>query len=226
MTSPYYNELQNAAEKYGSRLHNAGFEARIDPDSYRDYSVKLHVSHDGLKLGKVVLYYKPSKKSFSPRFHELTVKTYEGELYAIYEGRETHRQGYEIYIDGSFMDNRIGWGLLVLENGTCIQELSGSLTDEKLLPLRQISGELKAAMEAVKWCRSRGLVHVSIHFDYLGIRNWANRSWQAKNPVTAAYRDFMANLSGLKIDWVKVPAHTGNLWNEKVDALAKSGAKG
>ena len=220
----YDKELTIAARTYIKRLEKASFTAILDSDTFREYSVKINILKANNPLGNLVIYYKPSKKSFSLRSHEINVKTYENELHAIWENHDV-KTSIEIYIDGSFMSEKIGWASVILKDGEVIEELSGELLNKNLLPMRQVSGELHAAMEAVLWCRKNNIKEFSLFFDYTGIRDWAEKNWRAKNEYTQAYRDFMEKFKDIKIHWEKVAAHSGNHWNERADELAKAATK-
>jgi len=226
----YEKELKNAARAYCQKLNRDTFTAITDLDSVRDYSIKITVSVGGRDIGKIVLYHKPSKGSFSPRFHELKEKEFIDQLQEIWDGREagsgepnTSGSGYEAYIDGSFSRGRVGWGMVLLRDGDKIHETFGTLDDPALVKMHQVAGELKAAMETVAWAERQGITTIRIYFDYTGIMHWAKGSWKTNNPATAAYRDFMNRQRSTVIEWIKVPAHSGNRWNDYADMLAKKG---
>jgi ribonuclease HI len=130
---------------------------------------------------------------------------------------------YEIYVDGSFINGATGYGAVILENGTVVDELSGPVAVSEVNGTRQVAGELIAVREALKWCGGQSVKEVSIYYDYLGIEKWATGQWKTNQPLTKDYARFIAECP-IKIRWHKVNSHTGNRWNDRADALAKQGA--
>lgn len=133
------------------------------------------------------------------------------------------RHKFEIYVDGSFINGATGYGAVVLENGKVVDELSGAVDASEVNETRQVAGELVAVKEALNWCCEHSVAEVSIYYDYLGIEKWATRQWKTNQPLTKDYARFMGECP-IKIHWHKVDSHTGNLWNDRADALAKQGA--
>lgn len=132
----------------------------------------------------------------------------------------------EIYVDGSHTVKRMGeygWGFVVYENGKEIFADCGLGTHEEAANMRNVAGELSAAMRAVLWAQKEGLLEVRIHHDYQGVSAWADGEWKAKNWMTQYYRDFIAQKrKELKISFHKEEAHSGVIGNERADQLAKS----
>lgn len=129
------------------------------------------------------------------------------------------------YTDGSFSPykNEAGYGVIIItQDGE--DELFGiaRINNEPYPELRQIVGELVAVMEVVKYCRSRGYTKVTIYYDYIGVAHWAQGSWSANNIASQTYQKFMMNCD-ISVDFIKVPAHTNNVYNEKADQAAKKG---
>jgi ribonuclease HI len=125
------------------------------------------------------------------------------------------------YVDGSFVDGRVGYGAVILRNGTPVQELWGAV--EKYTESRQVAGELAAVMRVVDYCRAHRISEVDVYYDYAGVEMWACGRWKANLPMTQAYRQYMQN-SPVKVNFCKVKSHSGNRWNEHADALARRGA--
>ncbi|MBK9249883.1 MAG: ribonuclease H [Ignavibacteria bacterium] len=132
------------------------------------------------------------------------------------------KKGIEIYVDGSFIDGRVGYGLVIIRNGELVGEFSGSVENEDYTKARQVAGELYAVGKALQWCKIHGELTATIYYDYTGIECWATGKWKAKLPLTQRYTAFVRS-SGIKISWQKVAAHTGDFWNERADELAKQG---
>ncbi len=127
-----------------------------------------------------------------------------------------------IYSDGSFYKNKAGFGAVILENGTRVHEISGSVTDPALMKHRQVTGELTAVTQSLSWCLDNGYTEAVIHYDYLGIQYWADGTWKAKTEMTRKYAEFMSHIS-LAVHFVKVKAHSGDTYNDIADRLAKAG---
>lgn len=129
----------------------------------------------------------------------------------------------EIYVDGSFLNGVCGYGAVILKDGNPIHEIFGSLTEQCFLDIRQVAGELEAVMSSLTWCSENNIDNVKIYYDYKGIECWANGEWKAKKDLTKRYILFIKDCS-VKVEWIKVKAHSGDIWNEKADELAKKGA--
>ena len=130
-----------------------------------------------------------------------------------------------VYVDGSYdkKSGYFGYGGVVLYQDTK-KTYKGGRNTEGLAKMRNVAGEIIAAMHAVKIARNAGAKSVIIYHDYMGIAEWALKSWQAKNENTKAYQAFMQEQANdLIIGFVKVQAHTGNRYKEEADQLAKDG---
>lgn len=133
---------------------------------------------------------------------------------------------YAIYVDGSYRDGTYSYGFVVVEvkKDVAIHEQYGRGEDAAAAELRNVSGEMKGAMEAVRWCIREGHRSITICYDYTGIECWALGLWKRNNPHTVLYHDFMASrMKDLDLHFHKVKGHSGNRWNEAADALAKMG---
>ena len=94
--------------------------------------------------------------------------------------------------------------------------------DESLISMRNVSGEVKAAMFVIQKASDIKMKSVTIYYDYNGIEMWANGSWKTNNHLTKTYREFCIEMyKKLDIHFVKVESHTNIKYNELVDKLAK-----
>jgi ribonuclease HI len=130
---------------------------------------------------------------------------------------------HQIYVDGSMLNESVGYGVVILKNGEVLKEIHGTVPDPYVQGTNQIAGELFAVRKAIEWCRLNSVSEVSIFYDCEGIRKWAVGEWRTKHPLTQEYAEFVRN-SGIMIDWHKVDSHTGDVWNDKADELAKAGS--
>ena len=63
---------------------------------------------------------------------------------------------------------------------------------------------------------------ITLFYDYQGIEAWAVGDWKAILPYTQDYVKFYSKVKmAVKVNFVKVKAHTGIELNEVVDKLAK-----
>ena len=135
-----------------------------------------------------------------------------------------------IWVDGSCFPQgdgslRIGWGLLVKQDGEEVYRAKGNDIPPEAHRHRNVAGEILGILKALEWCQAQGIREVSLYFDYQGLESWATGVWRAKLPFTQFYAQTM-NASDITIHWIKVKAHSGNPENEIVDQLAKEGAMG
>ena len=220
--------LRIRAGEFIRALTSVGIEGSIVEDSVREYSIKISICRNEQDLGSAVLYYSPKSDSFSMKTNELRDQSIAPALEHCWEGDPAGRAGpavrYEVYVDGSYIDGATGYGAVVLENGSVIDELSGPVDASDVDGTRQVAGELVAVKEALNWCLKHSVKEVSIYFDYLGIEKWATGQWKANQPLTKEYARFVKNCP-IRIRWHKVDSHTGDRWNDRADALAKQGAR-
>lgn len=129
------------------------------------------------------------------------------------------------FVDGSYNKNTstAGWGgFLVMPDGTEIP-ISGSESDPEWASMRNVAGEVLGCTEAVARAMAAGLPGLTVYYDYAGIEQWATGGWEARNPMTRKYADYMKKVirGGFALVFKKVAAHTGIPGNERADAMAK-----
>ncbi len=134
--------------------------------------------------------------------------------------KEVAVSGWAVYVDGSFLNGRYGWGFAAYRDGVLIHTANGSDDKEEAAALHNVAGELKATIEAVRWAREEGFSPITIYHDYAGISEWALGNWKTNRDLTRRYADYMSR----HLSWVnfcKVTGHTGVVGNELADKLAK-----
>jgi viroplasmin and RNaseH domain-containing protein len=220
-------QLRARAEAFIRAARHAKIAGVIIEDSFRDYTVKVSISTGGEEFGNVNLYYSSKTNSFSLKTHEMKNRSIALQLEECWREERvvnlTSAKGYEIYVDGSYINGTTGYGLVILKDGKVVEELFGQVADTAAGGTHQVAGELIAVEEALKWCQKNDVKEVSIFYDYLGIEKWASGAWKANQPLTQNYGKFV-RASGIRIRWHKVASHTGNRWNDHADKLAKRGA--
>ena len=111
--------------------------------------------------------------------------------------------GLHAYVDGSFSNSlqETGYGAVILYNGEIKHTISGK--SKKYIDMRNVAGELFATGMAAKWALDNGYKEITIHHDYTGISAWAKGEWKTE------------------IKFIKVKSHSGDLYNDMADELAK-----
>ncbi|MGA9772172.1 MAG: RNase H family protein [Blastocatellia bacterium] len=237
--SKFEAKLRARAEAFIRAAKRANIAGAIVENSFSDYMVKVSITTEGREFGNATIYYSPKTNSFSLKTHELKDGSIAPQLEACWhEDRaepvasakdiapatnSASAKGYEVYVDGSYINGATGYGLAILKDGIMVEELFGQVTSAAAGGTHQVAGELMAVEEALKWCQKNDVKEVSIFYDYLGIEKWATGAWKANQPLTQSYGKFV-RASGIKIRWRKVASHTGNRWNDRADKLAKKGA--
>ena len=110
---------------------------------------------------------------------------------------------------------------MVIVGDESVEEYCESYRDE-YSQMRNVAGEIKGAMKAMELCLERGVGKLYLHYDYIGIENWAKENWKANKKGTQNYRDFYKSIKDrLEVEFIKVKAHSGDKYNEEADRLAK-----
>jgi len=128
------------------------------------------------------------------------------------------------YIDGSFdlKTKTFGYGAVVFFKGEKLT-FSQRFDDENLISMRNVAGEIKGAEAVMRWALNNKVKKLVLHYDYMGIENWAVGKWKATKEGTKAYKKFFDEVKDkIEIRFIKVKAHTGDKFNEEADKLAKS----
>ncbi|TDX51664.1 RNase H family protein [Orenia marismortui] len=223
-------ELRLKAKEFIEKLKNEDIEGEIT--QVRDYMVKVNIKKNDDQFGNLNIYYSPKKEKYTLKCHELRNRQLEQGLISLWEGRnffcqegnkEKSSVDYQIYVDGSYIEGKIGYGVVILDDNKLVEEISGEVTDPLAQHSRQVGGELVATQEGVKWCHKNRVEEVDIFYDMENIKKWATGEYKTNKALTQNFKEFI-NKSKVKINWHKVKAHTGVKWNERADKLAKAGA--
>ena len=130
------------------------------------------------------------------------------------------------YIDGSYLDN-VGYafGSVFFTSDKEYHNL-GYDNNLEILSLRNIAGELLSAIYSIELAINLCKRKIEIYYDYEGIYKWAVGDWKAKTDITKAYATLMSNYSNyIDIKFIKVKSHSGVVYNDLADKLAKKALK-
>jgi ribonuclease HI len=221
----YKSKLKNKALELKKEANKNGLDLIFNNDSFGDYSVKLVVKTEGIIKGSFLLYYKPTKDTYSLKNQLKDVQTNSliESLWNKINDCETYSAEsgiYEAFVDGSYINETTGYGAIIYLGDEIKAELSGTIPNTQF---RQFGGELKSVTETLKWCIKNNIKTIRINYDFEGIEEFATGEWRAKNEISKSYVDFIRQIN-VKIEWRHIRSHTGNTKNGKADLLAKRAA--
>ena len=131
--------------------------------------------------------------------------------------------GVYAYIDGSFdrINGIYGSGVVIVD-GDMKYDFKHAGNREDYAQLHNVAGELEAAKFVMWYAVDKKIKEITLFYDYQGIEAWATGSWEANLTYTQDYVKFYNKVKErVKVNFVKVKAHTGVELNELVDKLAK-----
>lgn len=229
------SQLKTKVDEINTRLNYRFIRLSYAHEDIREYSIRCEVHSKQVPCGHLTLYYSPKKNRFTMDFRSVKNDDVKREL-TMYADEIVEKataknvvessivlDGLYAYVDGSFINNTVAFGAVILHDEKIVAEFSGKVLDPDYQHARQVAGELMAVGKVIQWCKSGNYSPIAIHYDYEGIEHWVTGKWKAKQILTQRYRDFVLQ-SGVTVRWIKVAAHTGVYWNEYVDTLAKQAA--
>lgn len=164
-------------------------------------------------------------------------KSFEDEALAksfLEEGSQLLRKGKDkydedclhVYVDGSYYEATASYsyGVVAVKNEVVEYLQGGKAKSAKGSNIRQIAGELKAAISAVEYAINKKYDKLVIFHDYEGICHHATGFWSRKDDSSKEYYEKMQSFikGGMKIEFVQVKSHEQDLFNEMADTICKS----
>lgn len=133
-----------------------------------------------------------------------------------------------IYVDGSYNSStcEYGYGVVVVLMGEIIHASYGNGLNKECNQ-RQVNGELQAALTGIEFAAGEGYKRVVLFYDYAGVCQHATGAWERNNSLSEEYYTKVNEIkekNKIEIIFVKVDSHTGDLYNDIADELAKTGA--
>ncbi len=160
-----------------------------------------------------------------------------GEEFPEKSGRKPPKETIEIppaeegqaiaYVDGSYNETsgEYGCGVVFFFDGKA-DFISEKGTDEYDAGMRNVAGELLGAKKAMERAVSVNAKKLTLYHDYQGIASWCLGDWKTNKEGTTAYKLFYVSIcSRLDITFKKVKGHSGDVYNDLADELAKESLK-
>lgn len=128
------------------------------------------------------------------------------------------------YVDGSYnvSTGEYSCGVVFFYEGIQ-RNLRRKGQDEEMAQMRNVSGEILGACVAMREAVRCGARELVIVHDYQGIASWCTGEWKTNKEGTKAYKAYFDSLrERLVIRFRKVRGHSGDVYNDLADELAKS----
>lgn len=127
------------------------------------------------------------------------------------------------YVDGSYnvSTGEYSCGVVAFYNGEKVL-FSKKFNDRELARMRNVAGEIEGACAIMNYCIKNKIPALDIHYDYIGVENWALGTWKANKVGTIRYKKFYDSIKDkLQVMFIKVKAHSNDKYNDEADRLAK-----
>ncbi|WP_352417802.1 viroplasmin family protein [Proteiniborus sp.] len=130
------------------------------------------------------------------------------------------------FVDGSYSPDvdgkeKYGFGAILITKESEIS-LFKAFVNTEYMDSRNVAGEIEGVKQSILWAIANDKNEIMIFYDYEGIEKWATKEWKANKKLTKEYSKFYDEKSKLiKIKFRHVKAHSGILYNERADELAK-----
>lgn len=130
------------------------------------------------------------------------------------------------FIDGSYSPDadgkeKYGFGAIIFTKESEVN-LFRAYVNTDYMDSRNVAGEIEGVRQSILWAIENGKKEIIIYYDYEGIEKWTTKEWRANIKLTKEYSKFYDEKSKLiKIKFKHTKAHSGIIYNERADELAK-----
>lgn len=128
------------------------------------------------------------------------------------------------YVDGSYDPQTTDYacGAVIFYQGK-EHRISKRYRDPEMAVMRNVSGEIMGAKEAIAYCIEERIPALRIYHDYEGVAAWAEGRWKTNKEGTRAYAAYCREAGrNLRLSFQKVKGHSGDRYNDLADGLAKT----
>jgi ribonuclease HI len=123
----------------------------------------------------------------------------------------------DVYTDGSYNkeNGRASGAFLIVDKDEIIYDFSFITFDNGR---KNVKGEIEAVLRAINYCKKHNINSINLYYDYSGIKEWLTGKWRIKDTLVYNFVKQVKD-SNIKINFCKVKSHSGNRFNDVVDAL-------
>ena len=141
--------------------------------------------------------------------------------------KEDIENGYVVaYTDGSYDEktNQYAYGVCIIDSEENELELCSKVSYEPFASSRNIAGEIFGVLTALDWAVSNGYEKIKIYHDLENVAKWATGEYEANSKIAKYYVKVLSERfkECIEYEFVKVPGHSNNPYNDKADKLATS----
>ena len=134
------------------------------------------------------------------------------------------------YVDGSYNDltKEYSYGAVIFYKGK-EYHFNEKFDNSSLIAMRNVAGEIEGSKKAMSFCAENDIKTLDLYYDYEGIAKWALGEWKRNKPGTIAYKSFYDDIVQkyqLNVNFIKVKAHSNDIYNDLADQLAKEALSG
>lgn len=138
------------------------------------------------------------------------------------------KQSIHIFVDGSAKNkDTAGYGMLVM--GHDFKQVLHTEAELVRHPDYQnnAAAEIVGAIQALTYALANDYKTVHIYYDFIGVKEYAYHHTNARSELNEQYFYLVRKCikKDMELNYTKITAHTGNIYNEVADRLAWLGRK-
>ena len=99
---------------------------------------------------------------------------------------------FDIYVNGSRQARKYAWSFAVNEGPAMIHMTSGEGKNPQALAMKNGAGEIEAVLKALKWLKKQQASSATFHYDYEGVKKWANGEMEPENDFVRQYVELIS----------------------------------
>ncbi len=129
------------------------------------------------------------------------------------------------YVDGSFSDSikACSYGCIIFHMSSKIV-MSERFYDKEMVSITNVAGELAGALASMQWCIENDIKELHLYYDFSGIKEYYDGNCKTRSSFTRKYKELCESYittNGLNVIFHKVKSHSGDIYNNEVDRIAK-----